>query len=59
MSFNIVAKVNHIEGITSYIVDNLAELAANGSGGLPSGDYYTSDICDATLRVLTAPSSQA
>ena len=55
MSFNLVSKVNHLEGITSYIVDNMAELAANGSGGLPTGNYYTSDTCDATCARILNP----
>ena len=55
MSFNLVSKVNHLEGITSYIVDNMAELAANGSGGLPAGNYYTSETCDATFARILNP----
>ena len=55
MSFNLLAKINHLEGITSSIVQNLAEIVANGSGGLPSGDYYTSAVCDATFARTNNP----
>ena len=55
MSFNLAAKVNNIEGVTSFLMNNLSDLATTATVTTTLSNYYSSTTCDATFARRSNP----
>ena len=55
MNFNLATEVNSIEGVVSYLLNNLPGFATNSGVALSLRDYYTAETCNATFAALNNP----
>ena len=59
MSFNLATKVKNIANITSFLLDNLQDLATNEAAAISLMNYYIKSMCDGTLALRNSPTFKA